>query len=123
MASLRRLSWMVSLCSVFLVRPSAAEVKPLLDRNDLPPYPSVESPADLTHSQQERASRIGGRNESSQAAGASAEEQTLAKELHELEKQVEAAEAKAYRDDPALLLSDTYQEKAHEWVMSKHSEE
>ena len=38
-------------------------------------------------------------------------------------KQLDAAEAKAYRDDPALLLSDTYQGKAHEWVMSRHGAE
>jgi hypothetical protein len=120
MVSFRHLAWLMTLFAV-LVRSSAAEPKPLLDPNDLPPYPSVGSPEVLTHSQRNARQLVGGLTPS--PANADADEQALAKAVDELIKQLDAAEAKAYRDDPALLLSDTYQGRAHEWVMDRHGTE
>ena len=120
MVSFRTLAWVMTLFTV-LVGSSAAEPKGLLDPNDLPPYPSAGSPEVLTHSQRSARQLLGGLTFS--PANADAEEQALAKAVDDLKKQVDAAEAKAYRDDPALLLSDTYQESAHEWVMDRHAAE
>jgi hypothetical protein len=57
--SFRHLAWMMTLVAV-LVRSSAAEPKPLLDPNDLPPYPSAGSPEVLTHSQRNARQLPGG---------------------------------------------------------------
>src|SRR5687768_7133546 len=105
MVPFRCLAGVMTLFAV-LFRSSAAEPKPLLDPNDLPPYPEV-SPAVLTHSQKSGRQLLGGITRG--PANADADEQALAKAVDDLKKQVDAAEAKAYRDDPALLLSDTYQ--------------
>jgi hypothetical protein len=117
MASFRSFFQAISLLTV-LVSSFAADPNPLLDPNDLPPYPTPGSLTVPTHSQQIRS-----RGKNPIAVPADAEEQALAKEVEDLQSQLDAAEAKAYRDDPALLLSDTYQEKAHEWVMSRHRDE
>jgi hypothetical protein len=122
MVAFHRLAWLMTLFAV-LARSSAAEPKPLLDPNDLPPYPSVGSPEVLTHSQRNARQLWSGLTPSPANADADAEEQALAKAVDGAIKQLDAAEAKAYRDDPALLLSDTYQGRAHEWVMSKHGAE
>lgn len=119
MVSFRWLAGVVTLFAV-LVRSSAAEPKPLLDPNDLPPYPSVV-PGVLTHPQKNGRYLLDGLAPS--PADADAEEKVLAKAVDDLKKQLVAAEAKAYRDDPALLLSDTYQGQAHEWVMDRHGAE
>jgi len=119
MVTFHRLAWVMTLFAVLLCS-SAAEPRPLLDPNDLPPYPSA-APGVLTHSQKSGRQMLGGITLS--PTNTDADEQALAKEIDDLKKQVDAAEAKAYRDDPALLLSDTYQERAHEWVMSTHADE
>jgi hypothetical protein len=103
-----------------LTRSSAAEPKPLLNPNDLPPYPSAGSP-EATHSQRNARQLLGGITLN--PGNADAEEQALAKAVDDAMKQLAVAEAKAYSDDPALLLSDTYQGKAHEWVMDRHGAE
>jgi hypothetical protein len=120
MVSFRCLAGLMNLFAV-LVHSSAAEPKPLLDPNDLPPYPSADPPEVLTHSQRNARQLLGGVTPS--PANADADEQALAKAVDDLINQLDAAEAKAYRDDPALLLSDTYQGKAHEWVMDRHGAE
>src|SRR5688572_90814 len=114
--------WLAGMMTLFaiLIRSSAAEPKPLLDPNDLPPYPSVV-PGGLTHPQKNGRYLLDGLAPS--PADADAEEKVLAKAVDDLKKQLAAAEAKAYRDDPALLLSDTYQGQAHEWVMDRHGAE
>jgi hypothetical protein len=119
--SFRHLARLMPLFLVVLIRSSAAEPKPLLDPNDLPPYPSAGSPEVLTRSQRNARQLVGGLTPS--PVNADAEEQALAKVVDDLKKQVDAAEAKAYRDDPALLLSDAYLERAHEWVMSRRGTE
>jgi hypothetical protein len=121
MATLR---WIARLTGLLTISASsfAAEPKPLLDPNDLPPPPSPGSPATLTHSQAEDARQFAGGLASS-PPNADAAERALAKEVGDLKTQLDAALAKGYRADPALLLSDTYQESAHEWVMSKHADE
>src|SRR5688572_8592414 len=120
MVSFHRLAGVMILFAV-LVRSSAAERKPLLDPNDLPPFPSAGSPEVLTHSQRNARQLLGGLTLN--PTNADAEEQALAKAVADLTKELDAAEAKAYREDPALLLSDTYQGKAHEWVMDRHGAE
>jgi hypothetical protein len=97
---------------------SAAEFNTLLDPSDLPPYPAAGSTEILTHSQKGGRQLLGGTTRSPDTADA--EEQALAKSVDDLTEQVHATEEKAYHDDPALLLSDTYQESAHEWVMRRH---
>jgi|SRR5687767_3879605 len=95
--------WLAGVMTLVLVHSSAAEPKPLLDPNDLPPYPAAGSPEALTHSQRDARQLLGGSTPS--PVNADADELALAKEIDDLIKQLDAAEAKAYRDDPALLLS------------------
>src|SRR5688500_12076340 len=99
MISFRCLAGLMILFTV-LVRSSAAEPKPLLDPNDLPPYPSAGSPEVLTHSQRNARQLLGGLTLN--PVNADADEQALAKTVGDLKQQLDKAEAKAYRDDPAL---------------------
>ena len=91
--------WLAGVMPLFavLVRSSAAEPKPLLDPTELPPYPSVGSTEVLTHSQKSGRQLLSGITLS--PANAYADEQALAKAVDDLKKQVDVAEAKAYRDD------------------------
>ncbi len=101
---------------------SAAELKPLLASDDLPPYPATTPlPSELTHTQQGTRQQLQGLDLAS--PNATSEEQALAREITGLKAQLPDAEEKAYRDDPSLLLSDLYTEGAHTWVVAKHNDE
>lgn len=112
--------WLLGSVAVF-AGSLAAELTPLLDPGDLPPAPVAAGLGELTHSQIETQRIIGGLDLTS--TGNDADEQALTGAVVDLKARLEGAVEKAYRTDPTLLLSDTYQEKAHDWVTTKHNDE
>jgi hypothetical protein len=102
---------------------TGADLKPLLAPSDLPPYPAMVADSQLTHTQQGTRQQLGGLDRSVANANADPEEQSLVREIDELKAHLADAEQKAYHDDPLLLLSDLYTQRAHDWVMAKHNDE